>query len=74
MANVNPLNTFFSSEGYDRGTTAGVHVKTVCGQLEGNRSKGEYGGGGNVATIGMCVEGEGRGRSLGLLSVNSVYD
>ena len=32
-----------------------VRVKTMSGRLEGNRSTGEYAGGG------MCVEGEGRG-------------
>jgi len=48
-------------------------VKTMSGRLEGNRSKGEYAGGGNVPTIGILWRGRG-GRSAGLLSVNSVYD
>jgi hypothetical protein len=47
---------FFGSEGYDRGTTAAVHVKTMIGRLEGNRSKGECAeGGGNVTTVGICL-------------------
>ena len=56
LENVNPPNTLFGSEGYDRGTTAGVHVKTISGRLEWNRSTGGYAGGGNVTTTGMCLE------------------
>ena len=63
---------------YRRLWRTGVHVKTMSGRMEGSRGTGLYGGGRgrNVTTIGMCVcvEGEERGRSLGLLSVNSVYD
>jgi len=48
VENVNPPNTLFGGEGYDRGTTAGVRVKTMGGRPEGNRSTGEYGGGGGM--------------------------
>jgi hypothetical protein len=52
-----------------------VHVKTMIGRLEGNRGTGEYAGGGGCNNYrDVYVEGEGRGRSVALLSVNSVYD
>jgi hypothetical protein len=72
LENVNPPNTLFGSEDCDRDNTAGVHVKTMIGGE--NRSTGEYAVGGECNNYRGCVEGGGGGRSVGLLSVNSVYD